>query len=239
MQRKYPNAWEENNLINSQISPSLSPQEKLRTIFNFQIDHTSKGKSNLTFIVIEQQDKAIGRLIVNHLNQEKEGFCQGHATQVVAYPIEDIDTLISEYQTFAEGFSEHIREDSQLTPNTNIPKIILNVPKSMPNELIALKMLLEITETKNPELKQSLEIILRTLNLIKLPEENTQEQYQLPPVATPEIQAQIEKDKKLTNLESAAKEMELIEKYGKAKMEKLAKQMHFNGKIINNTSTNQ
>ena len=224
--KAHPNKWLHKELE----STFLTPDERLAFAMYFEIARKDKGNpSHTIFIVVQKGDKAVARNVILHGNSI--GHCAGHSHNIAEYDATEIDTLIDEVQNHGLLMGTMLANDNSpsfpFTIDTSKPIIAIKPPASQSHSDIA-NHLLSTGASVNNAAKQ---IIINTLGLNRL-ESPTIVANPSPTFTSAEVIA----DTAMNNLEKAAKEMDLIKKFGKRNMEKLAKQMKYSGEVLNTKS---
>jgi len=261
MTQLYPQKWF--SPFQKLNTPKLQKDETLAMALSFDIEDTDNKKTiHNIFTVIRKDNKAIARATICHI--KPEGFCKGHGANIAEYPIENEKELIKELRNFAEmaGTKLLTPEDNiKYKTKENNPITYLEVPKDGNNT----KTVMKLIEDNTPNTEVSKMILIETLGLIEVsieeiqkdlinnetnnkriispfslsqettpqesPEEKIEDLLNNNPKITTETKA-IELEKKT---QKANKEKELIAKYGKGRMLKLAKKLNYSGEIINKT----
>lgn len=208
-------------------SATLAPDEQLAFVLYFEVKYRKDNdKAHNMFIVVRKGDKAIARNVVAHGNDV--GYCQGHADEVAEYDIKDTETLIDEIKNHGILMATMLAQEGPnfpLTIDTTKPIIAIQPPITETRAGIVNRLLSEAAKT--PEAREPHQVIIGVLGLNEIP---LATQVAPEPVTEKVIDPETQK---LNNLEKAAKEMELIKKFGKKNMEELAKRMNYQGEVIN------
>lgn len=201
-------------------SPKIGKDEKLRMmmIFSIQLAITKQDISHAIFVVVEKDGKAIARNIAVHVDDES--ICEGHADEVAEYDIADSRELCDEFKELAMLYATKLAVDNgALTIDTQKPIFFMLNLKGAETAEVGEEL------RRTPEV-QGVSYKGVLLEILGFNEQKPAEQ----PMTLPKIEN--EAKKQIT----AEQEQEMIDKYGKEAMEKLAKQMGFHGEILNKTN---
>jgi hypothetical protein len=202
---------------------SLEADEQLASILHYEVDNAKTGqKMHTIFVVVRKGDSAIARHILCH--EDNSMYCPGHADDFAKYPIADTNALVEEVRDHGLMLGGLIaeEEDPQLSHlKMNGPAFYMGIPEGVTNTDILEKFAMDT----NPLGAKPKEVVTKTLALAE----------SRPPVLSPFVQeniAAMEKEKNealsaTNNLARAAKELELVKKYGKKQMDELAKKMNY------------
>lgn len=220
-ERSMPENW--NTKWEKLPSAKLSSDEELAMIGRFAVKSQEHDfTAHTMFLVVRKGDKAIGRSVIVHANDE--GYNNGTAHNIVTYPISKIETLIEELKNYTIGMGKKVmEEDGDLQIVMEEPGMFMFPPEGTTKQMIAAKMEKELPE----ELEQAGEVIIKILDLKqKTNIKSTPEMVMTMTVLEEEAKKVVE-DKK--TIEKA-----LIKKFGKKKIEELARTINYKGAIINN-----
>lgn len=213
-------------------SATLASDETLASVLHFEIEDTAKRIINHTlFAVVRKGNKAIGRTLVCH--EDENGLCNGHAADMAESPIEQENELIAELTAHGLMVPKQLMEMNHQTLKVVMehPAFFIKSPKNSTTE----GLLSKLAEDQDPDAETAKAVIVKVFGLLgKLTPNQPSEVSPLSPIPSAKDIAL----KDTNNLEKAAKEMELIKKFGKAAMEKLAKSMNYEGQVINKTKLN-
>lgn len=204
----------------------IQPDEHLRLVMIFKIkDLKGADFCHAMFYVVEKGDKAIARNAISHIDDD--GFCDGHADDVAEYEIKDVNALINEVKSTTIGFITRILsdKDKKATIDMSKPVFAMEIPSNKTVAEIAQK----IANENDPMITEQAEVLGVVLGL-------TPDSASIPSPFMPEIEekeAEKPVKKPISNIKSAADELALIKKFGKKKMEDLAKEINYKGSIIN------
>lgn len=170
-----------------------------------------------TILVIERENILIGKQIVS----DSTGIdCL--QKDFVVYPKEDLEPLLNEVKEKTLAFIKDLIEGDQKVAIVDTTKPVVGL---FIKELKNTRQYIQKTFSSNPE-PLAQEIIDTVLKQLKITE--IKEEFQIAP-----IMPVSEEDKKLNNLQRALKEQELIKKFGKKRIEDLAKKINYYGEIVN------
>lgn len=166
------------------------------------------------FSVVRKNDKAILKNINYQIdrNQKKD------STEIIAeYPVEDIKYLIEECKEMYIEFAKKMVTDTAhgLGLNMNNPLYIIIKPDSATIEDMKEKMT-EFDQRENINIGETILNIIEDLKPKKI----------------------VKKEEKSIE-QKKTEEKELIRKYGRKKIEALAKEMNYKGVLVNNQNNNQ
>lgn len=229
LERSQPDKWFEPFRKNE--SATLADDERLAFVLAYEVLYTNNDSETAInmFIVVEKNGKAIARSIVAHANSK--GVCQGHSDDFAEYDAKDIKTLIEETKNHGITMAQMLANGNTKAPlkiNTNNPLVGLQPPKPLnKTECAALaEELINKQELNGSDTFKVRQAIVLTLGL----NESAPSALVVAPVKPPV-------DENLNNLERAAQELALIDKFGKKKMEELAKKMNYKGAVLNKTNS--
>ncbi len=201
----------------------LAEDEEIAMLGRFAVKSTEhEFKAHTIFMVIRKGDKAIGRTVIVHANEK--GFNNGTAHDFVTYPISNVEALIDEIKNYTIAMGQKVMdEDGDLQLVTEEPGIFMFPPVSQTKQMIATKMEKEMPEV----LQEAAEVIIRVLGLKQtIKSKPNPNMVMTMTVLEEEAKKAIENKKKT--------EEELIKKFGKKKMEELARTINYKGELINN-----
>jgi hypothetical protein len=222
---------------------ALAADESIAMAMMFTTQHPDgKDLAHAIFTVIRKGNKVIGRNIISHINPDGQSYCKGHADDCAEYDAVDESKLIDELRETVFGFGARMLADknSPITMDPSKPIYYIQTPVGATKEEVVERM----DEDNNPEGEIPKQVLQRVLGLTpdSSPTRTTKgaeslddylkrtvpgaQKIQLTPKEN-------ESTAPLNNLANAAKEMELIKKYGKKKIQDLAKKINYNGAIIN------
>jgi hypothetical protein len=203
---------------------AIERDEALASILHFQVNNTKIGETmHSIFVVVRKGDKAIARYIISH-EDAVNGVCTGHGEDFAEYPIEEVNALVDEVRDHGLMIGSLVAQNQD--PSKNYlemagPAFYMKIPEGITNTDILEKF----KQDTQPEGETPKRVVTKVLGL----------NQDMPPVLSPFVQengAVMEKEKNealsaTSNLERAAKEMELVKKYGKKQMDELAKKMNY------------
>lgn len=205
MQLKHPHLW---TSTAKEEDNKIKEGEIVRSLYLIQLKSKQQGKlDEMILYVTETKEKALLHAGSVHIEEGKT-FCAGHVATVAEYPIEEINTLLEEANELVLFRMEKLKDENDvpLKPIIAIPKI----PKDIGNENLH-KVLQKIPI--NTDIEQ--QIIKEMISTNKKKKEEKIE------IIT--ITATMEE-----------KEESLVKKFGKKKIEKLAREIGYKGIKINN-----
>ena len=213
--KSHPEKWFKQQ---RQVSAQLTADETLAMAMMLPIQTNNKDVAYAIFCVVRKGDKAITRNIVCHVRENS--YCEGHADDMAEYEAVDEEALIEETrnQVIAYALKLMIEDNPKLSLDKEKPVYYMKVPAGQDNTQIVKAMI----EETNPEGDIPKQVIIQVLGLARKQE---------PAMMT---KTQNEEVKPKSSLAKAAEELALIEKFGRRKMEKLAKEMKYQGELINN-----
>lgn len=218
-------------------SAKLAPGEILASILHMEIENIQRKEIiHNMFAVTRNGNKAIAKFIICH--RENGAYCNGHASIVAEYPIENQKELIEEIKD--HGLMMGVAVATGASPNLKLdpskPAFYLQTPEDATNEKILMKFALD-NDPLGDTAKQIITTVLGLKAESGAPQAFTETIENLfqtgntpsttltqPTTLTPK---QNEDLAPTNNLAKAAKEMELIKKYGKKPMQELAKKMNY------------
>ena len=221
----HPEMWHENHI---NLNEACTEREEIKMVMSLEITTSAGEKMYNLFTVIDTKNGfASARHTVSNLKGENP-----LSQEVASYPIDDVDELIEEHKNKALNFATTIIKLSPggLTIDTSKPVAFLRVHKEN-NHTDKETLYRTIKESQEGEPKGE-DVTTAIINILKLAPNNNNN-FQIAPVM-PET----EEDKKLNNIERALKEQALIKKFGKKKIEDLAKKMNYYGEIVNKIKSN-
>ena len=200
-------------------STQLNPDETLAMILHFEVMKGSELNHTM-FAVIRKGNKVIARNILAHDHGDGT-ICQGHADDFAEYPIENQKELIEEVRnhglSVAIALATGVRNELKL--NLEHPAFYLQTPEKGTNAGVLAKF----AENKDPMGAVAKKVITSVFGLKQ--------------AAFPQLTNLAEKlfatstsvggGKETNNLAKAAKELELINKYGKKQIQALARKMNY------------
>lgn len=203
----------------------LASDETLAMILHMEIGNKIDDKiAHNLFAVVRKGNKAIGRFIICH--SESNGVYEGHANDIAEYPIENQQELIEEIRNhgLAMGVAIAGGASEKLKLNTNKPAFYLQTPENATN----MGVMAKFAENNDPQGETAKQVITTVLGLSQLsyPALKNLNESLFPTLKTVSPKAK-EGMAATNNLAKAAKEMELIKKYGKKPMQELAKKMKY------------
>ena len=223
LKRSQPDKWFEP--FHELPDAKLATNETLAMILHMEIENKTNNQiAHNLFAVVRKGNKAIGRFIICH--SEGNHICEAHASNIAEYPIENQQELIEEVRN--HGLMMGVAVASGASPNlkldTSKPAFYLQTPENATNKGVIAKF----AENNDPEGEVAKQIIATTLGLTQTsyPTLKNLNESLFPTLKTVSPKAN-EGMAATNNLAKAAKEMELIKKYGKKPMQELAKKMKY------------
>jgi hypothetical protein len=200
----------------------LAADEEIAMLSRFAIKSKEhEFTAHTIFMVVRKGDKAIGRTVIVHSNDQ--GYNNGTAHDLVTYPINKVEALVDEMKNYTIAMGQKVvEEDGDLQLDMSEPGIFMFPPLGTTKQMIATKMEKEMPE----ELEQAAEVIIKVLGLKQKIEIKTTPNM----IMTMEVQE--EAAKKAVEDKRIAEEA-LIKKFGKKKMEELARTINYKGALIN------
>ena len=223
----------------------LKQNEKLSMVMHFEIENTLNNENgHIIFATIEKNNKIIARNIILHENHTLD-LCEGHAHDLAEYPIENKNNLIKELREQALKIASMFANDpfgiTKIDKNKSI--FYIQGKENYTNENL-LQNLMKDTDPRGITAKN---VIIKTFGLNQ---SNTNHLNHNCTTTHPETNKELNNDITIENLineskehnkpndlEKALKEQELIKKFGKSRIEKLAKQINYEGITINKNKT--
>ena len=203
----------------------LNPDETLTMILHFETIKNNTKIDHTMFAVIRKGNKVIGRNIVSH--DEGNGFiCQGHAHDFVEYPIENQKELIKEVRNhgLAVAIALATGVSTEIKLNIEHPAFYLQTPENSTNAGVMAKF----AENKDPQGETAKQVITDVFGLREAAfPQLTNLAKKLFATSTTPVKKETKETKATNNLAKAAKELELINKYGKKAIQTLAKKMNY------------
>lgn len=218
LQRSQPDKWF--TPLKKLPTAKLAKNETLASILHIEIETIQPSNINHNlFAVIRKGNKAIARFIITH--HENGNYCSGHASDIAEYPIENQKDLIEEVRN--HGLMVGIAVASKTSPNLKLdpskPAFYLETPENATND----KILMRFAMDNDPQGETAKQIITTVLGL-----KETQGAQQTFTEAILTTLAKKENEGiKTNNLAKAAKELELINKYGKKQIQELARKINY------------
>jgi hypothetical protein len=173
------------------------------------------------FAVIRTKNEAIAKNIVSHLHDQND-FCKGHATILATYPIEDVTELVKEVKIMTLDFAGEVIKEK--TYQINDAVFVMQIPIDFNKNDLLQKMKEETREES---------ILPKTIIKKIFDLENITETINAPSIEEI-INLPIKESPKPEQTLKINEEKQLIKKYGKRNLNKLAKKMNYTGTIINN-----
>ena len=207
-------------------SAALAADETPALIMHMEVlSDKSPVVSHTIFTVVRKGNKAIARNIVAH-GDGSGTCCEGHADDIAEYPIENELDLVNEIKTHGLMLGSLLVEKTvpHLHLNTELPVFCMQTPTNVTNT----EILTKFTEDTRPEGTVAKAVIKRVFQLDQTnattnhthSNPSPQNSVTLAPKQNNDLAA-------ANNLARAAKEMELIKKYGKKKIQDLARKMNY------------
>lgn len=202
----------------------MAADEEIAMLSRFAVkSQEHEFTAHTIFMVVRKGDKAIGRTVIVHANDE--GYNNGTAHDFVTYPISNVEALVEEIKHYTIAMGQRVLEENgDLQLDMSEPGIFMFPPEGTTKQMIATKMEKEMPE----ELEQAAEVMIKVLGL--------KNKVTTKPTSNPNMvmtmTVQDEAAKKAVEDKRIAEEA-LIKKYGKKKMEELARTINYKGALIN------
>jgi len=222
MKHKHPEKWK-NMLQPKETHTKLQKNEAIKMILHFILKEDEKEVSHELFTIVQRENKAIAKRITSHIDRERKGACNGHSDEIVEYPIKDTDILIDEMRAIISGFV-HKMNDQEDIPLKTSEMIYMQITKQETNQ----RMIEKIQQDKTPETKERKDTIMNLLGLDSIEFTARWPSWEQIEKLQRKKEKKPKKDTKLIDSEK-----QLIKKYGKKRIEKLAKEIGYKGELIN------
>ena len=225
---KHPDKWETGK---ESILPTYEQNEEIRSLYvtnstSGMKDDEEKGIKIKTITVSRTKTKAITKACLFHTKmQDGERIpCAGHMKVLAEYPREDLETLMDETQILADMIVEDEKKKDTLVKHR--PIIVMpDIPKQLPREDII--SIVQRAVPLDTELERDIleylfgdEEFAKTLEIFGETDGEVTKKTKDHPRSNKEN-------------EEAVVDSELIKKFGKKKIEILAKEMGYKGIKIN------
>lgn len=236
--RSQPEKW---NLEGKPLqSATLAKGETLGMVLYFKVEGP-KGAAHSIFAVVRKNNKAVGRIIVAH--EDEQGPCDGHAQDVAEYNISDEKQLSDEIMAHAVMMALQLTVEPQAGMSIDIerPLFVMRAPTTATNK----QTLMHLERQVNENDREGVNVIKQVLGLgqesdeEEMQEDEQNQDEELENLDQPESKFPGVMKEPVKIITSKAKEKALIKKFGKKPMEKLAKQMKFKGQILNKIKEKQ
>lgn len=228
MQKQHPDKW---------LSPykdieniKIKEDENLLMILAFSAEEESGIKEDTIFLVIEKENNIIAKLAIKHTKDGET--CDGCSRELAEYPIEDKENLINEIGMMGS----QILMELVLTRISNSKGVKINIENQpflfeSKNQKFNKEELIKEIE-KTPKIGSLKENIIDVLGL----KEASINEMPSKRISLNEITPDIAKERefKRTPEGKLRTEKDIIAKFGKKNIEKLAKAMGYKGITINN-----
>lgn len=234
---KYPDKW----VTKDDRSSKLTKDEKLSLIMIYKLEAITPKFKELEkeqdsfgiFGVLERENKAIGFIGVYHLKENKQ-LCNGHIGEIVEYDKEDKNTLIEEMSKIGMTMAKQTANDPRITMLFDVKNgmLYMKTPEDVSNEDIMEQIEERIKDEDNKQQIEQLEVVKEILKEQTTQSITEKTETISKPVLSPLQEKDIERSESLKK-ELAKTEKALIKKYGKDKIEELAKKIKYKGEIIN------
>lgn len=219
MPEKWFSPWVKQN------TTEIASDEEIAMLMCFAVTHEEEDFiAHSMFIVVKKGNKAIARSTVVHEHGDK--YTDGNTHNMAEYPIDNVTDLCDEVKKEALGMAVRLmQENGPLKIDTSKPLMLMLPPNGTTKKDIATKLQEDTTE----EVEVQKQIIIKVLGLLKT-------SPVIKTVPNPNIVMTMTVDE---NLAKAAKEQkikqeeDLIKKFGKKRIEQLAKTINYKGEIIN------
>lgn len=219
-------------------SAQLASDESLAMAMMYTIQKNGTDLDHVIFAVTRKDNKVISNLIICH--QEADGrYCPGHRMAAAEYDASEEFEMIKE--TREEGLNTAARiaiaERPELFIDTKKPIFYMEAGTAHTRE----DLIKHMAKDNHPEGIKPKQVIKHVLGLSNNTQQEAPTLEALPQgteASTAPVTLSQTENTSTTNLKRAAEEAELIKKFGKAKMNRLAKKINYKGAIINKVKSN-